>query len=55
MKDPVELINEAFTYYSDWTETGRAAAPGNWNILVNNIIFTWHMVTAMFDYFLIIL
>ena len=36
MKDPVELINEAFTYYSDCTETGRAAAPGNWNILVNN-------------------
>jgi hypothetical protein len=34
--NPFDLINAAFHHYSDATQEGRAAAPGNWNVLVNN-------------------
>ena len=34
--NPIDLMNAAFYHYSDATPEGRAAAPGNWNVLVNN-------------------
>ena len=34
--NPIDLINASFYHYSDATPEGRAAVPGNWNVLVNN-------------------